>query len=269
MTRKNIPNKMRFEVFKRDKFTCQYCGKKAPDVVLNADHIKPVAEGGKNSLVNLVTSCFGCNNGKAATPLDDSSAVEKARAQADAIAERRQQIEMMARWQMELASLDPETEAISVMLSKVGKRVLTEEGKKAARKLVRKYGLTEVMQCIAISFDQYDVESAWGKVEPILRRRKFDHENPELSAIKRVFNAIVRTMPYDTNKYFQCFGIVKGWHDDGYNATELLRSAQQSGRDYWTHFRDRLTEIDTELRSYHAQRKTVTRIPQPDEDLFA
>jgi len=34
-----ISKRDRFEVFKRDKFTCQYCGKAAPDVVLHIDHI--------------------------------------------------------------------------------------------------------------------------------------------------------------------------------------------------------------------------------------
>ena len=29
--RKAISKKMRFEVFKRDKFTCQYCGRSVPD----------------------------------------------------------------------------------------------------------------------------------------------------------------------------------------------------------------------------------------------
>ncbi len=42
--------KLRFDVFKRDAFTCQYCGKKAPDVVLHADHIKPRVDGGSDLL---------------------------------------------------------------------------------------------------------------------------------------------------------------------------------------------------------------------------
>ena len=40
--RKGISKKTRFDVFKRDSFTCQYCGKSAPDVVLQVDHINPV-----------------------------------------------------------------------------------------------------------------------------------------------------------------------------------------------------------------------------------
>lgn len=44
--REAISKKLRFEVFKRDSFTCQYCGGKAPEIILQCDHIKPVVEGG-------------------------------------------------------------------------------------------------------------------------------------------------------------------------------------------------------------------------------
>ena len=54
--RRKLSKKIRFEVFKRDNFTCQYCGRKAPDVVLEVDHIIPVAKGGKNNIMNLITS---------------------------------------------------------------------------------------------------------------------------------------------------------------------------------------------------------------------
>jgi 5-methylcytosine-specific restriction endonuclease McrA len=40
--RKTISKKTRFEVFKRDKFTCQFCGNEAPNVILEIDHLKPV-----------------------------------------------------------------------------------------------------------------------------------------------------------------------------------------------------------------------------------
>ena len=51
--RKAISKKLRFEVFKRDNFTCQYCGRMAPDVVLEVDHINAVANGGDNNILNL------------------------------------------------------------------------------------------------------------------------------------------------------------------------------------------------------------------------
>ncbi|MCK4621072.1 MAG: HNH endonuclease [Desulfuromonadales bacterium] len=67
--RKAIGKKARFEIFKRDGFTCQYCGAAPPSVVLEVDHILAVANGGDSSPDNLVTSCFNCNRGKAATIL--------------------------------------------------------------------------------------------------------------------------------------------------------------------------------------------------------
>lgn len=60
----NITKSQRFKILERDDFTCQYCGAKAPDVVLEIDHIKPISKGGTNDLYNLVTSCFECNRGK-------------------------------------------------------------------------------------------------------------------------------------------------------------------------------------------------------------
>ncbi len=67
--REGIGKKLRFDVFKRDGFVCQYCGSHPPSVVLEIDHINPVAKGGKNNLENLLTACFNCNRGKRDTPL--------------------------------------------------------------------------------------------------------------------------------------------------------------------------------------------------------
>ena len=55
--RKTLSKKIRFEVFKRDSFTCQYCGRSAPDVILEVSGLNPVANGGDNDIMNLITSC--------------------------------------------------------------------------------------------------------------------------------------------------------------------------------------------------------------------
>lgn len=68
--RKPISKELRFRVLERDGFTCQYCGRSAPDVVLHVDHVVPVAEGGVNHLTNLVTACIACNLGKHARQMD-------------------------------------------------------------------------------------------------------------------------------------------------------------------------------------------------------
>lgn len=59
----------RFEVFKRDEFACQYCGRTPPGVLLQIDHVVAVAAGGDNTPDNLVTSCVECNIGKGAKEL--------------------------------------------------------------------------------------------------------------------------------------------------------------------------------------------------------
>lgn len=69
MVRKSISKKLRFEVLKRDSFTCQYCSAKPPKVPLEIDHINPVCKGGKNNIDNLITACFDCNRGKSGNEL--------------------------------------------------------------------------------------------------------------------------------------------------------------------------------------------------------
>lgn len=106
MKRQAVRKSTRFEVFKRDSFTCQYCGAKAPEVVLEVDHITPVAGGGTSDILNLVTACQACNSGKSDRPLSDATAVQRARAQAEEMSERRRQLEMIADWHRSLMDTD-------------------------------------------------------------------------------------------------------------------------------------------------------------------
>jgi DNA-directed RNA polymerase subunit RPC12/RpoP len=64
-----ISKRLRFEVFKRDGFACQYCGATPPGALLHCDHIDPVANGGQTEINNLVTACEACNLGKSSVPL--------------------------------------------------------------------------------------------------------------------------------------------------------------------------------------------------------
>lgn len=63
---------LRFSIFKRDQFLCQYCGRTPPAVVLEVDHVHPKSKGGTDEENNLVTSCFECNRGKAGGLLSQS-----------------------------------------------------------------------------------------------------------------------------------------------------------------------------------------------------
>lgn len=72
--RKSVSPRRRFELFKRDGFRCLYCGRTPPAVVLHADHILPIVEGGTDDMLNLVTACLECNLGKGARLLTDKPA---------------------------------------------------------------------------------------------------------------------------------------------------------------------------------------------------
>ena len=53
----------RLEVFKRDQYTCQYCGKEARQLTL--DHVIPRYRGGEHTWENVVSACVPCNRRKA------------------------------------------------------------------------------------------------------------------------------------------------------------------------------------------------------------
>jgi hypothetical protein len=82
----------RFTVFKRDDFTCQYCGRKTPEVVLEVDHIVPSCDGGSNDVVNLTTSCWECNRGKGSTPLEELRMAEDPHDRTILLLERERQL---------------------------------------------------------------------------------------------------------------------------------------------------------------------------------
>ncbi len=51
----------RFNVFLRDRFTCQYCNQPFPTPELTFDHVIPRSRGGRTTWDNVVTSCSACN----------------------------------------------------------------------------------------------------------------------------------------------------------------------------------------------------------------
>lgn len=54
----------RFNVFLRDRFTCQYCGRPFPTHELTFDHVIPRSRGGRTTWQNVITSCSACNLAK-------------------------------------------------------------------------------------------------------------------------------------------------------------------------------------------------------------
>src|SRR5690606_30428171 len=65
-----VTKRTRFEVLRRDRHACRYCGASAPEATLTVDHVTPVALGGTDDPSNLVAACRDCNYGKSSSSPD-------------------------------------------------------------------------------------------------------------------------------------------------------------------------------------------------------
>ncbi len=65
----------RREVFLRDSYTCQYCGRRTSDLTL--DHVIPRHRGGPHTWENLTSACRACNHRKGGKSLQEARMVLK------------------------------------------------------------------------------------------------------------------------------------------------------------------------------------------------
>ena len=56
----------RRNLYRRDRYTCQYCGVRPGTSALTIDHVLPRSRGGTSSWENCVLACFRCNGKKGA-----------------------------------------------------------------------------------------------------------------------------------------------------------------------------------------------------------
>lgn len=225
--RKPISKKVRFEIFKRDKFTCQYCGKSAPDVILEVDHIKPVAEGGTNDFLNLITSCRDCNRGKGKAELLDDSVVKKQQDQLKELSEKKEQLEMMMKWREELLSL--EDKKVDMFIDYVRDNLLkgfslTDTGRKSAKKLFKKHSLNDVLDAFETAFDSYykgdqsSLEEVFKKTGRILHYK----DNPMSEEQRNIYylRKILINRLYYVNQN-QAYTIIKNAFENGSSFEEI------------------------------------------------
>jgi len=55
----------RRNLYRRDNFTCQYCGRRPGTADLTIDHVTPRSQGGRTTWENCVLACVECNKRKA------------------------------------------------------------------------------------------------------------------------------------------------------------------------------------------------------------
>jgi 5-methylcytosine-specific restriction endonuclease McrA len=65
----------RRNLYRRDGYSCQYCGRRRPPAELSIDHVMPRSRGGKTNWENCVLACVRCNAKKANKTLPESGFV--------------------------------------------------------------------------------------------------------------------------------------------------------------------------------------------------
>ena len=199
-----ITKKTRFEVFKRDGFTCQYCGRMAPDVVLEIDHINPINNGGTNDILNLVTSCFDCNRGKGKRKLSENSEIKKQQEQLKLLNTKREQLKLMIEWKKEIENFENEQiKIIESLFEDAAKINFTNKGKETIRKAIKKYGFDEVYESTKISIETYLIEDekesinkAFNYIVRICSNRKYQKDNPIIKDINYLVKIVKNNYCY-------------------------------------------------------------------------
>lgn len=248
--RQQIGKKLRFEVFKRDGFKCQYCGACAPEAILHVDHIHPVSKGGDNDLMNLITSCQACNSGKSDIPLDDDTAIQKQRAMLDELSERRDQLEMMLAWRDGMKQIgETAVERIAAAWEEavVGWH-LNESGLKSVRTLLRTVPVTNILDAIDIAADRYlkrnsegaitqeSVELAWSKVPAIAKTSLLPDYERELLYIR----GICRNR-FAYISMVRCMQMLKEAYETGIDIDTLKGVAKEARS--WSNWQDTMIDL--------------------------
>lgn len=198
--RKAITKKTRFEVFKRDKFRCQYCGSSAPEVVLEIDHMMPVSKGGHNDIMNLITSCKACNAGKRHRELSDDSVITKQKQQLEELQERREQIKLMTQWREELlkqqTELSDSVERIIQKFLMTANKELTDYGKEIIRGWLYKFPYNVIVDAVQDAMSQYPLSDTgwkgWEMVPKIAYMKDLKTKDPSLATALFFKNIIIK-----------------------------------------------------------------------------
>ena len=258
--RKSIPKSVRFDVFKRDSFKCQYCGATAPDVLLEIDHIHPVSKGGTNDVTNLITACQPCNSGKSDKTLDENTTVTKARTQLEQLEERREQLELMMSWMEGLRDLkESALDRVAGYWHDLAPGfTMNQNGRNNLQKWFRKFNVEELCHAMDIAAEQYlrfeddgnvtseSWEEAFAKIPGICRVKRASEEEPELKDLFYIRGIVRKRLDGRYYKDHEALDLLKAARSWDVPLDELRAIAKRVSS--WTQFRDAIIDVIDEQK---------------------
>ena len=236
--RKSVRKSVRFEVFKRDGFSCQYCGAKAPEAVLHVDHINPVSNGGDNEIINLITSCEACNLGKSSRLLSDNAAITRQRAQLEALNERREQLEMLLAWRDSMKEFDQEAagEVANRIEDHIPGYLVNDTGRASIAKWLKKYSVSEILDAaeaaalkLPANIDAESVDAFFNSIPKLCAVKRL----PEADQRIRYARGILRNRIYVNEQVVMA--LMERAVDAGTDPEEIIQLAKETP--IWTAFR--------------------------------
>lgn len=266
--RKSISKALRFEVFKRDSFKCQYCGRPAPEVVLQIDHVEPVVEGGTNDILNLLTSCSDCNLGKGKRRLSENAAMQKQRDALEELQERREQLEMMVQWREGLQDLkEVAARKVATYWNDLTPGWTVNEGGLATiKKWLRCFSFDEILPAMDISAERYlkrardgkitsnSCSEAFKKITGICHLAKLDKEKPDLKELYYI-RSIVRNRLTNYFNNAECLQLLKNARSWDVSLDELRSIAYEIKS--WTDFKASIGEAIGRTPAYKSENEAT------------
>ena len=230
--RKAISVKLRFEVFKRDNFTCQYCGRKSPDVILHVDHIDPVKNGGDNNIINLITSCADCNFGKKHYLLTDNIVLEKQKKEIKELTKKRKELENLVREREKVRDFGSAelNEAVKHYNSKFKNNHISYVDTQTLKRIIKKFGLIAVLNKIDDVNYRYREPNEFTKcrflAERVAKSLYYEVKSPEdkrVTELKLLLKNQLHNSDYNEKMFYKMVNIYKG---KGLNIETLITAVQ-------------------------------------------
>lgn len=235
-----ISKKTRFKIFERDNFTCQYCGKKPPECVLEADHMVSKKDGGGDEEMNLITSCFACNRGKSAKSVDiEKKKKVSFKKELEALEEKKVQLEAYYDFlKKKSKAKKDELQVFQKAWEEASKNnSLTDIGLTKIKKLLRTYTAEEIFEAIEITWEKSwddDNNGQFRYMCGVLKNKKLAEENPkEAERRKKAYSLRL----FISNKLgYINDGVFWKWVNDGMLMDNIEEATEAS--ENWTELKE-------------------------------
>jgi hypothetical protein len=249
-----ITKKNRFEVFKRDNFQCQYCGRDSPEIVLEIDHIEPKSKGGTDDIFNLITSCYDCNRGKRYTKLTDKNEIKKQKEELKKLNKRKEQLGLLLKWRNEISGvIEEEISAIENIFKESTGCSFNPPGRKIIKKLIEQYSFEKVIKATDKSISSYykptipkSSNKAFDYIGRICNAEHMIEKQPGLKDLYYI-RGIIRNRFHYINES-EALSLLKQLHYEYNTSIETLKEVALAAKN-WTYFKTGLEDEITRCKS--------------------